>query len=318
MMLTNKKQRPFLTKAAITFTSLYFTIISISNFNYSCSAFIVLNPTVPATRIIKHKPSFNANNIHFPSYNNDNNDSSKRVKVQLSSNNRLTLVHMDMSNNNDDNENIIFDSSKGIIDENITNTAQNKIHNSSENLTDGEQKIQNQNTLSHQESLFNSIRNWFQSFTSTSKTSSIPIQIQDVTVLYYDIILIINLSVSTSFWVVHRLSLWNVLEAFNEGCLLSIFWIISGLYNGAFLYMNIDGNKIGDDNDGGPKAAGLLGLWTFVGTINLRILIALCIAISEHRPVGIADGEELIPLELSFGLVLMSMWRMLHSAYSRV
>ena len=157
-----------------------------------------------------------------------------------------------------------------------------------------------------------------------TKSNPLPIQIQDTSVLYYDIFLILNLSVSISFWVVHRLSIFNAVEAFNEGCLLSILWILSGLYNGAFLYSAIDGNQDTSNNvydsktTGGPMAAGLLGLWTFVGTINLRMLVALLMAAGEHRAVGSANGEELIPLELIFGLVLMSMWRMLHSSYSMV
>lgn len=155
-----------------------------------------------------------------------------------------------------------------------------------------------------------------------SKISPLPISIQDTSVLYYDIFLLLNLSISISFWVVHRLSFSDITQAFSEGSLLCILWIASGLYNGAFLYSATDGHydMTRDDIDGkgGPKAAGLLGLWTFVGTINMRMLIALVTAVVEHRPVGIADGEELIPLELCFGLVLMSMWRMLHSSYTRV
>mmetsp|Transcript_2366 Transcript_2366/g.2840 ORF Transcript_2366/g.2840 Transcript_2366/m.2840 type:complete len:294 (-) Transcript_2366:75-956(-) len=149
-----------------------------------------------------------------------------------------------------------------------------------------------------------------------------PFLIEDTSVLYYDIFLILNLSVSISFWVVHRLSLFNILESFCEGSLLSILWIASGLYNGSFLYSAIDGHydtsKEEDANKGGPKTAGLLGLWTFVGAMNMRIVIALVTACLEHRPVGVENGEELIPLELCFGLILMSMWRMLHSSYSRV
>ncbi len=151
----------------------------------------------------------------------------------------------------------------------------------------------------------------------------LPIEIEDFTVLYYDIFLLLNLSVSISFWVVHRLSFLNIIEAFSEGCLLCILWIISGLYNGAFLYSAVDGHydmsKEEYVDKGGPKAAGLLGLWTFVGTINMRLVVALVMAVLDHRRVGVLNnGEELIPLELCFGLVLMSMWRMLHSTYTRV
>ena len=163
----------------------------------------------------------------------------------------------------------------------------------------------------------------FQKFIDSQRLSStkLPIEIQDTSLLYYDIFLLINLSVSISFWVVHRMSLMNITEAFNEGCLLCILWIICGLYTGAFLYSAADGHydmtKEDNHDKGGPKAAGLLGLWTFVGTVNLRMVVALVTAVIDHRRVGI-HGEELIPLELCFGLVLMSMWRMLHSTYSRV
>eukprot|EP00551_Chaetoceros_affinis_P006477 CAMPEP_0203662198 /NCGR_PEP_ID=MMETSP0090-20130426/244_1 /ASSEMBLY_ACC=CAM_ASM_001088 /TAXON_ID=426623 /ORGANISM="Chaetoceros affinis, Strain CCMP159" /LENGTH=322 /DNA_ID=CAMNT_0050524953 /DNA_START=93 /DNA_END=1061 /DNA_ORIENTATION=+ len=157
---------------------------------------------------------------------------------------------------------------------------------------------------------------------SDGKIFPLPVMVQDVSLLYYDVFLLLNLTVSISFWVVHRMSLYCIMDAFNEGCLLCILWIASGLYNGSFLYSAADGHfdMTREENldKGGPKAAGLLGLWTFVGTINMRMVVALCLAVAEHRPVGVADGEELIPLELCFGLVLMSMWRMLHSAYTRV
>lgn len=226
---------------------------------------------------------------------------------------------------------VLYDSNDNNI-ENNTKQGMSNFTQDEENiisLTSAEIGEQSMNQPSN--TGFNVLMRWYQSIkeltknaTLTSSTSPPPIQIQDVSLLYYDIFLIINLSVSISFWVVHRLSFFHIMDAFSEGCLLSILWIISGLYYGSFLYSAIDGHyDISKEENinkgyGGPKSAGLLGLWTFVGTINLRMVVALMIAVVEHRQVGSADGEELIPLELCFGLVLMSMWRMLHSAYSRV
>ena len=144
-----------------------------------------------------------------------------------------------------------------------------------------------------------------------------PLQVDDINILYYDVFLLINLSASISFWVVHRMNFTYIASSLNEGALLSICWILAGLANGAFLYSAVDGHYTGYENSdkGGPKAAGLLGLSTFIGTSSIRVLIALTCAICQHRPVGVG-GEELIPLEIVTGLVLMSLWRALHSAYT--
>ena len=89
--------------------------------------------------------------------------------------------------------------------------------------------------------------------------------------------------------------------------------------NGAFLYSAVNGHYDPSDENyaekGGPKAAGLLAVSTFVTTCSLRIAFALLLAVVEHRPVG-SGGEELIPLEIPFGLVLMSAWRMLHAEHT--
>ena len=143
-----------------------------------------------------------------------------------------------------------------------------------------------------------------------------PLQVEDNSVLLYDVILLVNLSASISFWVTHRMDFQYIGSAISEGSLLSILWIIAGLYHGAFLYSAVDGHYGSMDEKGGPKAAGLLGLQTFISTFNLRIVMALLIAVIEHRKVGDVAGEELIPLELIFGLVLMSCWRALHSSYT--
>lgn len=145
-----------------------------------------------------------------------------------------------------------------------------------------------------------------------------PLQVDDTNLLLYDVFLIMNLSASISFWVVHRMNFLYIGSSLNEGALLSICWILAGLANGAFLYSAVDGHydPNGDDSaKGGPKGAGLLGLSTFVGTSSIRVLTALVLAVLQHRPVG-AGGEQLIPLEILVGLVLMSSWRALHSAYT--
>jgi hypothetical protein len=145
-----------------------------------------------------------------------------------------------------------------------------------------------------------------------------PLQVDDNNLLLYDVFLLVNLSASISFWVVHRLNFLFIAESLNEGALLCICWIVAGLANGAFLHSAVDGHwdPSGKDADkGGPKAAGLLGLSTFIGTSSIRIIIALAVAVAEHRPVG-GGGEALIPLEILVGLILMSSWRALHSAYT--
>ncbi|MGK3741146.1 MAG: hypothetical protein ACI8RD_013875 [Bacillariaceae sp.] len=144
-----------------------------------------------------------------------------------------------------------------------------------------------------------------------------PLQIDDQNVLFYDVFLIVNLSISISFWVTHRLDFNYIPAALNEGCLFSILWIISGLYHGSFLYSAMDGHydpMDDEENKGGPKAAAMLAFNTFINTINLRLIAALFGAWIQHRKVGIGSPmEELIPLEVTFGLILMTMWRALHS-----
>lgn len=144
-----------------------------------------------------------------------------------------------------------------------------------------------------------------------------PIQIEDISVVLFDVFLLTNLSVGISFFVCHRMSLQYISPAVSEGVLLSILWVISGLYYGTFLGSAINGHSDMDQIEqtpkGGPIAAGILALSTFVTTSSLRIIVALAAAFIEHRPVGVAPGEELIPLEIGFGLVLMSRWRYIWS-----
>jgi len=141
-----------------------------------------------------------------------------------------------------------------------------------------------------------------------------PVQVEDQDVMLFDVFLLVNLSLSISFWVVHRMDLSYVGSAFNEGCLLSVCWLVAGLWNGVFLNSAVDGHYGSTDERGGPKAAGLLALNTFVGTINLRLLFALMVAVLGHRHVGGIGGEEFMPLELGCGLILMTSWRALHSS----
>lgn len=142
-----------------------------------------------------------------------------------------------------------------------------------------------------------------------------PFKVDDTSLLYFDVFLIINLVVSISFWVVHRMQVEFLGAAFNEACLMSVLWIGAGLYNGAFLHSAVDGHYKPGDERGGPKAAGMLGFHTYISAINLRLLFALIMAVLEHRPVGATAGEQLLPLEVGFGLIMMSFWRTVHSSY---
>jgi hypothetical protein len=145
-----------------------------------------------------------------------------------------------------------------------------------------------------------------------------PKQVDDMQVLLYDIFLLLNLVASISFWVVHRMQLAWVGMAVSEGCLLSLCWVAAGLYTGAFLGSAVDGHYgSSDEARGGPKGAAGLAASTFLNTINLRLLVALVLAVLQHRPVDVVSGPEaLLPLELGLGWVLMPAWRWLHSSYT--
>lgn len=160
-----------------------------------------------------------------------------------------------------------------------------------------------------------------------------PLRFEDLNLLFYDVFLIVNLSLSISFWVTHRLNPSYLGIALNEGCIFSLCWMLSGmcfefshsfmkfhhsnkpanhgtgLYHGAFLLSSVNGNS----EAGGPKEAFALGLNTQIGAINIRLLFALVSAALHHREVGMMPIEGLIPLEVGCGVVLMSMWRALHS-----
>ena len=139
-----------------------------------------------------------------------------------------------------------------------------------------------------------------------------PAQVDDFSLLFYDIFLLVNLSVSISFWVVHRMQVDYVALAFNEGCAAAVCWLGAGLGTGAFL----DSAPTGHLPDGGPAGAAKLALHTFVYAMNLRLLLALLMAVGQHRAVGAVGGEALLPLELGLGLVLMPAWRLLHASYT--
>lgn len=175
------------------------------------------------------------------------------------------------------------------------------------------------------------IQAFLKSTTSANYGPPPPLQVEDTSLLLYDVFLLLNLTVSISFWVVHRMNIDQITPAISEGSLLSILWIISGLRHGSFLYSAVDGHydpsdvtlldaRSQDDRKarlgGGPKSAFLLGLNTMIGTANLRILVAFLSAVVQHRRVGSMYGEELIPLEIAFGIILMSLWRLLHSRYT--
>jgi len=183
---------------------------------------------------------------------------------------------------------------------------------------------------------------WKKEFDGLFQKRLPPLQVDDTNLLLYDVALFLNLVVSISFWVVHRMQVDFVALAFNEGSLLSICWIIAGLWHGAFLDSAIDGHQrpqyfVGEDDSasessqsekdntpfwemptlstGGPTAAGLLAVNTFINTISLRLIMALVVAVAEHRAVFDDPLEQLIPYEVGFGLILMSAWRSIHSAF---
>jgi hypothetical protein len=159
-------------------------------------------------------------------------------------------------------------------------------------------------------------QSYFQSLLSqlSRKGKPPPIQVEDINVLLFDTILIINLAVAISYFVIQRMNLGFVGLAFNEGCLMSLFWITSGLYTGAFLYSAVDGHYGSSNTDqGGPKGAGILAAHTYVNAINMRLLFALIASVCEHRPVGSVLGEQIMLLEIGFGLLLLVLWRMLYS-----
>jgi hypothetical protein len=155
-------------------------------------------------------------------------------------------------------------------------------------------------------------------FTGPGRKKLPPVQVDDVNVMLYDVFLLVNLSLSISFWVTHRLDFSFLPSAFNEGCLFSILWIASGLYHGSFLYSAMDGHFPMDDENGrgGPKDAAALAFNTYINAINLRLVAALLGAWLQHRKVGLDSMEELIPLEIGCGLVLMTFWRALHSSFT--
>ena len=145
-----------------------------------------------------------------------------------------------------------------------------------------------------------------------------PLQVEDTDLVFYDVFLLCNLVLSVDFWVIHRMQMGpNLAWAVNEASLLSLCWMAAGLWNGAFLRSAMDGNWPISDERAGPLAAARLAMNTFVNTINIRLLVALATAVLQHRPAlqGTA-GEDLLPLELGWGLLLMPAWRWLHSSFT--
>lgn len=188
-------------------------------------------------------------------------------------------------------------------------------NSSPESIENEEEVIDKNNGITIPES----VKEVFSSFSKIKEQRELrrpPIQVDDVNLLLYDVFLIVNLSLSISFWVVHRMDFNYVGAALNEGSILSVLWITAGLYNGVFLNSAIDGHYTFDDEEGGPKAAGFLAFKTFLDTVNLRLVLALVLAFSQHRPVGSVPEEQLLPLEIGLGFVLMSVWRITHSFYT--
>jgi hypothetical protein len=135
-----------------------------------------------------------------------------------------------------------------------------------------------------------------------------PFNVEDTSLLFYDVFLIVNLALSISFWVTHRMNLAFLPSALSEGSLMSLLWIFAVLVSAK------DGHFGSTDERAGPKAAALLGFLTFLNAINLRLVVAFAMALAQHRPVGSTAEEEIMVLEMGFGLVLMSVFRYIHSS----
>jgi len=223
-------------------------------------------------------------------------------------NNNVDVSSLNSANMNDNESTTNIDLDREIIDTTNDKNAAVMRRDDIEAEDGNNEKNMTQPVQSFFEKLLSSIESSF--------TKLPPLIVEDTSVLFYDVFLLINLSLSISFWVVHRMSFEYIGTALSEGSLLCIIWIISGLYNGAFLLSAVDGHYGSDSEEGGPKAAGMLGLSTFVTTANIRIVVALIMALIEHRPVGSMDGEMLMPSEILFGIALMSLWRSLHSYYT--
>jgi len=140
-----------------------------------------------------------------------------------------------------------------------------------------------------------------------------PFIVEDTQILFYDITLLVNLCVCISTLVIHRNAspMLHIIDGFSEGSLLSLIWLVSGLWNGAFLYSAADGHYPPSAEES-PKRAGLLAFNTFVTTMNIRILLVLIDKFVLHK-AATNGAMNMILLELVFGLGLMSFWRMLRS-----
>jgi len=178
-------------------------------------------------------------------------------------------------------------------------------------------------------------------------------RIQDVQLLLFDVFLLLNLTLSASFWVVYRLDVAKTMTvALNEGCIFVICWIISGVLNDAFSI------KVSSLRDSDEKVSPELK--TAINTFMLASVLRLGLALlawatspasmdglqfgndtvgimsmveQAHQTasstfasnsditsfLGIRDGQsaKLIPLEFGVGAILMTTWRMVHSQFKK-
>jgi len=178
-------------------------------------------------------------------------------------------------------------------------------------------------------------------------------RIQDVQLLLFDVFLLLNLTLSASFWVVYRLDVAKTMTvALNEGCIFVICWIISGVLNDAFRI------KVSSLRDSDEKVSPELK--TAINTFMLASVLRLGLALlawatspasmdglqfgndtvgimsmveQAHQTasstfasnsditsfLGIRDGQsaKLIPLEFGVGAILMTTWRMVHSQFKK-
>jgi len=47
----------------------------------------------------------------------------------------------------------------------------------------------------------------------------------------------------------------------------------------------------------------------------IGVFVRKNLAVIQHRPVGITDGESLMAFEIGFGFIMMSAWRYIYTSY---
>jgi hypothetical protein len=166
-------------------------------------------------------------------------------------------------------------------------------------------------------------------------------RIQDVQLLLFDVFLILNLTLSASFWVVYRLDVAKTMTvALNEGCVFAFCWIVAGVFNDAFRSeessIDVSTASLPRKGDEGLTQNPYLttAINTFLTASVLRLVLALfalaassasseAATLFDASPkltssfLGVHDSQsaKLIPLEFGLGAILMTTWRMIHAQF---